>query len=368
MLWGYCMIVDILMQQIMKNDVPFIDIKRCINEINGGFSCAACVQMCPEKALEIKNNSIVIHSEQCSECHICKAVCPTEAVKIQGNFERGILNKCEEKNIIVFSCSKNHVDGHIKLHCINQLNSRFIALILLCFHEKEIHFNLSECKYCKNPCNEDYFVESLNKALKFTESLNVRTNINVCYERNSVPHVDDTTISRRSLFLFLKKQSENTAIKVLNSLAPYEKEIFLNNMLLNYVKSLECESKLNSVNMFWKYRDVNENCDGCGKCVSSCPTEAWKIEKDAENINIYHKFANCCNCGICETVCPQNAISAGMFDNNSIENEKYELKRNIKLRTCVVCNKQFVSVHSEADMCNVCKKKSKLRILIEKNS
>jgi len=46
-----------------------------------------------------------------------------------------------------------------------------------------------------------------------------------------------------------------------------------------------------------------DKCDGCGTCVSVCPSDAIVIEKRVEVSS-----AKCASCGICVKVCPFGAI------------------------------------------------------------
>jgi NAD-dependent dihydropyrimidine dehydrogenase PreA subunit len=49
-----------------------------------------------------------------------------------------------------------------------------------------------------------------------------------------------------------------------------------------------------------------EKCDGCGTCQDNCPSDAIKVEKDAEVASV--KPENCIDCNLCQDNCPQHAI------------------------------------------------------------
>jgi NAD-dependent dihydropyrimidine dehydrogenase PreA subunit len=51
-----------------------IDSDRCTG-------CRRCVEVCPQKAIAIKNNSAVIHQELCTQCYKCSEVCPVGAIR-----------------------------------------------------------------------------------------------------------------------------------------------------------------------------------------------------------------------------------------------------------------------------------------------
>ncbi len=48
-----------------------------------------------------------------------------------------------------------------------------------------------------------------------------------------------------------------------------------------------------------------EKCEGCGECVSSCPTEAIVMENNKAQVNA----DTCADCGACVDACPKQAIS-----------------------------------------------------------
>src|SRR3989339_399379 len=57
-----------------------IDIKKC-------DGCGKCVEQCPTKTMEIKDNKAVVSKDHLLDCHLCNAcieACPKEAVKVTG--------------------------------------------------------------------------------------------------------------------------------------------------------------------------------------------------------------------------------------------------------------------------------------------
>jgi len=43
--------------------------------------CSACVDVCPVKAIEIKNDKAIV-SDECVECSACVNECPNEAIAL----------------------------------------------------------------------------------------------------------------------------------------------------------------------------------------------------------------------------------------------------------------------------------------------
>lgn len=53
-----------------------IDRKKCLR-------CGACVGVCPELALDLKDNGIEHDREKCTECGICQKVCPSGSIRVE---------------------------------------------------------------------------------------------------------------------------------------------------------------------------------------------------------------------------------------------------------------------------------------------
>jgi ferredoxin len=46
------------------------------------INCYACIDICPEEAISIKDGIHVIDSDACSNCGACDDVCPADAIKL----------------------------------------------------------------------------------------------------------------------------------------------------------------------------------------------------------------------------------------------------------------------------------------------
>ena len=55
--------------------IPAIDESVCTG-------CGKCVEVCPPRALELRNKKVRVDEEFCEECGFCAAECPTEAIVI----------------------------------------------------------------------------------------------------------------------------------------------------------------------------------------------------------------------------------------------------------------------------------------------
>lgn len=55
--------------------LPVIDETACTG-------CGACIEVCPPKALSMKQEKALLEKEFCEECGFCAAECPVSAITI----------------------------------------------------------------------------------------------------------------------------------------------------------------------------------------------------------------------------------------------------------------------------------------------
>ena len=44
-------------------------------------NCGICINKCPENAIEVKNNKLVINQDKCTKCGKCLSLCPVQAIR-----------------------------------------------------------------------------------------------------------------------------------------------------------------------------------------------------------------------------------------------------------------------------------------------
>ena len=70
---------------------PILKKKLCIG-------CAKCQQICPAKAIEIKNKKAVIDKEKCIMCFCCQEFCPVGAMRVHRTFIAKVLQRDKAKS------------------------------------------------------------------------------------------------------------------------------------------------------------------------------------------------------------------------------------------------------------------------------
>lgn len=95
----------------------------------------------------------------------------------------------------------------------------------------------------------------------------------------------------------------------------------------------------------------NDNCVGCGICVSVCPTESLRLGPivpiargliDMELVSVNQN--SCVLCGLCSVACPFDALSLTINDEDIKELDtypKWEIKSKVNEEECVYCGRCY---------------------------
>ena len=106
---------------------------------------------------------------------------------------------------------------------------------------------------------------------------------------------------------------------------------------------------------------IKEGCNCCNLCTIFCPTGAiYKGEGDGSEW-IDFKPSICTVCGVCEEVCQRGVIT--IENKVSMEEILHDTDKRIisfDKATCRLCNKRFVRLEPDEDLCLVCRKEDSI--------
>jgi len=204
-------------------------------------------------------------------------------------------------------------------------------------------------------------MESIEKAKEFASLYGYKSDYQIITEESELKKLPEETISRRELLLGIKKSTTNITKQALDIVInDKENNLSIRNTLLSALEKIDIETREIHNTPFFGNFIVQESCNGCGKCQTICPGNAWNVENDGEKIKIHYSIKKCFNCGICQDLCPEKAIMEEVSF-STYELLRLSLKKEISLNICKTCSKKYIPTQQDTNICPICEKKSDLR-------
>ena len=116
----------------------------------GCILCGDCVSVCPEGALSIEDDTLIVDRKKCNYCGECQETCPSNAIEIVGReYELGELLEEIESDRPFFEHSGGWVTlsgGEPLLQC------EFVSVLLKECKERGIHTTLDTSGFASKSC------------------------------------------------------------------------------------------------------------------------------------------------------------------------------------------------------------------------
>ncbi|ABR47534.1 4Fe-4S ferredoxin, iron-sulfur binding domain protein [Alkaliphilus metalliredigens QYMF] len=349
------MLTKYLVKKIMSERHAIVKGQYCLNVRNKKEKCRKCIEICPVEAIKQKETIIVIDKNSCNGCGICNVVCPSQALELSG-LSKKIDNSKLDKKAILIGCQEHNEQMDIMFSCLNGIHAESIAALLLKLKEKDIYFNVIECKNCNIESDSFILENALKEAKKFIDSLKITINMELIYKKEHLPIYDETKLTRRELLSLITKKSGEITQDITNHMFIDSKEGNLNHRegLLNAIENLGeaiDENTLINESLFTTW-DVNLNCDGCSFCQAICPWNSWQIEENEDQLVIKHSARTCRSCELCFKLCPNKAIERASCRLYYLQQDI--IKREIHLISCSRCFTKYILKDNGVEVCPSC--------------
>ena len=279
----------------IRENIPNINSKLC-------KACGACVSVCKTGAIHLTSSgSEEVHSEidddKCVRCGYCFRSCPTDAIKYGGILPRAVSGGraivINQKNCIgCMKCTRICPSrGAINVGKISKLPYIDPSYCARCEECMEI-CPPSAIKYSSR--KKAY--ESFNKI----RSLEIASNIidkDIKKLTNDMAKID--SILANLVSELSSKKEKEFAINVTPKIV---KEIESN--ISPDLSVIEMKDLMQYFPPIRKIKVLEDNCIGCGECISVCPVNAIWLEKPSP----IHIDEKCVFCGKCVPICTVTAI------------------------------------------------------------
>lgn len=277
----------------------------CVRHKSPFATCQACVDVCTENAIFIKDGKPVINQELCIECGKCLSSCPVQAIA-------GIYPKRAIKNGCLM------IDKQDNPSTKDLLIYRAKGIRTLVIESDEMTDDLLDVL---TRVNEQLY--KLNE-----EPFEIKTEV-------TLPEIDEATYSRRELFSLWKKESKTLMSQVTPAKWRFNQTDF--ELAKHYT-----EHQFYSINL------DSSTCSLCKMCISLCEKQCFSIDDQQLTVSAQ----SCSNCNLCIDVCPENSIS--IVSNIT---EAQQTKYPIYTKTCTSCKKSFLTIRNNDQQCFLCNKR-----------
>ncbi len=307
---------------------PEIDGNLCVHGRTVDATCTACVKACPEGALSLCDDGLMIDVGRCDGCGLCAAVCPESA--IEAKFATTMRDVRGQGVAFVACDTATSDDGAGVVPCVHAISMR--ALFQL--HDRGIYtlwVAEAPCDTCRRgACMRlESVVDTVNQYLSARDqpALAIRL-LPVGKWRAARDGAEvrrrDNGLGRRSLLKgMVSTLIDRVERQTVADEAPRPKHrppLFADGdtALLPFVPEID-----------------SERCSGCDACVRLCAHGAITLRRDGDNTHYGLKANRCSGCMLCVDVCRQHAISIGT------DIAPTQLQLPLRRQVCARCGTPF---------------------------
>ena len=356
--------------------------------------CRLCIENCPTKAIEIKEDSVKVIDNQCTGCAICANLCPTGVFEMANFDSHAFLEKAqahivrggavEKRSTTKIECYKVPFDystaSSLRLPCLAHITPSLILRILSLGANEIVIRDAGICVVCESKCGDKIAKDAVSKTQEFLKQLGFEQKVfavtedvfinNLIFEGERLKDYKyELELTRRQVFSAFKKEAvksvsnliEENTIKIakgkegLKKSVPKEREKLLKMLAASISASAKAQCKIQINSHIFPTVTINTGCDICQLCSLFCPTDALVIEDTEKGIGITFKVASCTGCSICGDVCAKKVLSLETKETALLDiiEQKVTSVAWFDKSFCVDCGRSFVktSVNGICDTC-----------------
>lgn len=309
------MIEKILMGLVLDDNLKAKlqkDMDRCLRKSNDKTKCNLCVEICPEQAIEERDEGVKVDDILCTGCNLCVSVCYSRVFRPENTPYLISLNELLDKDTSIWYCRENKKEEGVNFGCLKTVDPRFLEALIFSGLNKKVLLDLTHCKDCQYKdlaWPNDRFFEIRDSDFSFGE-----------YEEKK-PEVADEKVdlSRRDFFRSFSKYGESVKKTTLKEttrslgldLTSEEDMDALIKILLR--RGLRNEETIPISKEYIYSLRSNSKCTLCRECTYYCPNNSISYYKNATSSGLKFDPETCNFCGRCIDKCPENALYKDEF-------------------------------------------------------
>ena len=358
---------------------------RCLRRYHRRASCSLCLDNCPDNAVSLGDSPEVDYS-RCRNCGVCANLCPTGAFQLLGPSYEALVTQARGRDVVEFGCAQSPLAGNatVPVPCLGYLNEAVLVAVAAGSAGNsgdgaaEIRLDVSHCEECSLDGGLALAVETMRRASRLLSLFGLANRVTAWdTDRGKGKGAGNggngvaaaRRYSRREFFTYLGKGTKRVAAEA--GAAVIERRSGLaaprlpgkRRMLLNHLRHLgpPFTNAASSDGVPFAQVMIGDDCDGCGMCVSFCPTGALSWHDDADRRSLTFTTADCLACGLCREICRRDDISLeSTVRPGDIVARTVTTLKQYDAGVCSDCGQRYVPA-SPSNLCPACDKEDGLR-------
>ncbi len=351
---------------------------RCLREYHRCASCRLCVDNCPDNAVSLGDGPEVDYS-RCRCCGVCANLCPTGAFQLLEPSYQALVARARGHEIVEFGCGQSSSAGEaiFPVPCLGYLNEAVLVAVAAGGSE-EIRLDISHCQECSFEGGLAVVMATIRRSNRLLSLFGLPERVTAWTAdgdgangraSGTVAATPDRRYSRREFFAYLGRGTKGVAIDAGTPVVERRSGLTASRLpekrrlLLEHLDHLEppFTAPVSSDGVPFAQVTIGDDCDGCGMCVSFCPTGALSWRDDDDRRSLTFTAADCLACGLCREICPRDDLSleATVRPGDIVARTVATLKE-YDAGVCSGCRQRYVPA-SPSNLCPACGKKDGLR-------
>ncbi len=348
---------------------------QCLRLRHKKSRCRLCLENCPSGAVTCER-SLEIDYSRCSGCGICVNLCPTGVFELKDLPYESLLVPVRESSQVKFTCSSlpQENDG-IRVPCLGYLDATVLTGAIA-DGSQAVQLNITGCKECRRALGLRAAVKSLRQANRILALFGIPRKISASAgEPGSARNPGNGGLySRREFFSYLRGKTRSRVAAAIDR-AESDREAVARTkvtleprlpkkrvLLLEHIKKLgqPVAARVRAGELPFAVMEIGDRCNGCGICVTFCPTGALRASDQGDRQVIDFGLRDCLDCGLCGDVCPEDAITSSAWINPSdLVTDSRKILVEHRKSVCTRCGQTYLAV-SGSDLCLNCRKKKEI--------
>ena len=349
--------------------------EQCLRLRHKKSSCRLCLENCPTGAISF-DESLEIDNSLCHGCGICANLCPTGVFGLKDLSYELLLAEVRRGGVVEFTCSllPQGKDG-LRVPCLGYLNEAALIGAIGCGGQA-VRLNVTQCRKCDFASGLRVAVKSLRRANRTLALFGIPRKISASAKElgGGYSRGESELYSRREFFSYLKRETRSTVASVIDSTisdreVPTKTRVTLEprlpkkrSLLLGHIKQMgqPITEWAKADGLPFAQVEIGDGCNGCGMCVTFCPTGALRSYDQGDRQVIDFSSGYCLACSLCSDICPEGAIAYSPHINpyDLITNSR-KIMIEHRRSACPECGQSYVVV-SGSSLCLNCRKKKGL--------